>query len=192
MSAHIELWLDAYLDGELPGAKARQVEAHLSECPGCRALVEQRRSLSALLQDAPAARLRKSPDRFVAEVRLQMRPQPRHSLSTRQALRLTWIATPVLLMLAWVFIQSTLWVSALVSFIPGASQALLVGAERPAALPFSLPPAAGELLSFALPLDLLNWNILTGLALLLVIGLLYLGWLAGWWVRTRQNDQSID
>jgi predicted anti-sigma-YlaC factor YlaD len=190
MSVHIEPWLDAYLDGELPGAKARQVEAHLSEGGDCRALLEQRECLSALLQEAPAAPARKTPARFAANVRLQLRVRPEPALPAHQALRWAWIAAPVLLVLALVFVQSTLLLSTLLSFIPGVSQALQAGTTGTAL--FDLPPIAGELLSFALPLNLFNGNFLTGLVLLLAIGLLYVGWLAGWWARSRRNNESMD
>ncbi len=190
MSDHIEPWLDAYLDGELPGAKRRQVEAHLGECGGCRALLEQRSALSALLREAPAAETRKSPARFEADVRLQLRARPQPVLLGRQALRWVWIAAPVLILLAWVFVQSTLLLSTALSFIPGVDQALQVGSIG-AGL-FGLPPVAGDLLSFALPLELFNGNFLVWLALLLVIGLLYVGWLAGWWARSRRNNETME
>jgi len=37
--------LSAYLDGELPPARERQVEAHLAACPGCRAELDGLRSV---------------------------------------------------------------------------------------------------------------------------------------------------
>lgn len=37
--------LSAYLDGELPPARERQVEAHLADCPGCRAELDGLRSV---------------------------------------------------------------------------------------------------------------------------------------------------
>ncbi len=185
--------MDAYLDGELPGPQARQLQAHLDHCPACRALIDERARLAALLRAAPAAQPRKSAARFVDEVRMQMRPRvAQAALPAPAALRLAWVGVPVMLALAWVFVQSTLWVGALVGLIPGAGQALLGGASASARLPLDLPPAAGRLLGFALPLELFNWSFLTALVLLLIIGLLYIGWLAGWWARARRQNTSMD
>ena len=48
---HINHLLDEYYDGELSPARRRQVEAHLAQCPDCRAELEQMRQLSALLNE---------------------------------------------------------------------------------------------------------------------------------------------
>lgn len=47
--------LSAYIDGALDPAAARRLEAHLGECEGCRAELEQLRSTVAALRELPEA-----------------------------------------------------------------------------------------------------------------------------------------
>ncbi len=42
--------LGAFLDGEAPEAERREIEAHLSACPGCRARCEAERSVRSLIR----------------------------------------------------------------------------------------------------------------------------------------------
>ena len=46
----LELQLDAYVDGELAPAEARELEAHLKECGECARLHEARVALSAAIR----------------------------------------------------------------------------------------------------------------------------------------------
>ncbi len=47
--------LDAYLDGELEEARAREVAAHLEACPACADALAERRRVSLALKRLPAA-----------------------------------------------------------------------------------------------------------------------------------------
>jgi len=67
----IELQLDAYVDGELAPADARELEAHLKECAECARLHEARVALSAAIrQQVPAFR---APDALRRRVRAAVR-----------------------------------------------------------------------------------------------------------------------
>jgi anti-sigma factor RsiW len=65
----VELVTD-YLEGALPAAQRRRVEAHLASCPGCTQYVEQMRTLAASLgelrEEAIPPRLR---DALIASFR---------------------------------------------------------------------------------------------------------------------------
>jgi anti-sigma factor RsiW len=61
-------WLDAYFDRELDLATSVTVEAHLSQCPTCRAVLEGHQALRLALSDSklrysPPARMRLMPPR---------------------------------------------------------------------------------------------------------------------------------
>jgi anti-sigma factor RsiW len=59
MSAHPDIELSAYLDGELAGEELARVEAHLASCEECRASLEDLRTLvgrARALDDRPPAR----------------------------------------------------------------------------------------------------------------------------------------
>lgn len=185
MKAHIETWMDAYLDGELPEIHLRRVEAHLAQCPACRQQLEQRRALLTLLQAAPPAVEQKTAARFEAEVRMRLRRRPAAPPVAPRALLLAWRLIPALLLLGWVFVRTVLLVSSLLGIVPGARQALLVGPVGGG----RLPAPAGELLGLAAGWYPLRWDFPAGLGLLALIGLLYLGWLAGWWVRRRREQE---
>lgn len=45
--AHVEADLLAYLDGELSPADTQAVEAHLTHCPSCMAVLDELRTLAA-------------------------------------------------------------------------------------------------------------------------------------------------
>lgn len=51
MNCYPELTYSIYADGELPAEEARQVELHLGECPRCRELVEELRSVDRTLAE---------------------------------------------------------------------------------------------------------------------------------------------
>jgi len=197
MNEHLNLWLDAYLDGELTPHQRSQVEDHLASCPHCQALLERRRSLSSLLLTAPPAAVRKPAMQFVAEVSLQARRQPHYSpVSVTPAaisLRLFQFS-PLILLLGWAFIQSWSIVTFLLALIPGAGQILaedISGLGAASALSWLNESSFSGLslanLDFFLPLNLLSWNWITSLLILAASALIYLGWLASWWALARQG-----
>lgn len=52
MSCPDELTLSIYADGELPGAEARHVAAHLKGCATCKALLASLQQENAVLTEA--------------------------------------------------------------------------------------------------------------------------------------------
>jgi len=177
MIEHMDLWIDAYLDDELDPRQRQQVDAHLSQCPVCRRHLEQRRSLSGLLQEVPPASTRKTENQFVAEVGMRL---SRRQVSTNPGFHLAWSLTPVALVLAAGFIQTAFILYDLVGLIPGAEQ-FLVNQPTFAPLSFHLPGLASKLLEFITMFLPMEWSWIIGLAGLVAIGLMYLGWLAAWW-----------
>jgi predicted anti-sigma-YlaC factor YlaD len=194
MSPHVEEWLDKYLDGELSPVQQDRVKAHLNSCSHCQELLTQRSSLSALLQMAPAASDLKPADQFVAEVGLQLkgRPAASHKSPAANTWHWAWALVPMALLLVLVFMQTVSVLSDILGFIPGAEQASQQSVQ---ALPVfttlsqlngnALVAQGADLLAFFNPTDL-GW--LTNLAVLVVIGLLYASWIAGWWVRSQQAE----
>ena len=85
--------LHAYLDGELPPAEARGVEAHVAECPGCRARLEEERALIARAHELLG--LASPPDRAIPPFRAGDLKPPVRPWS-RMRLPLAWAATVVL------------------------------------------------------------------------------------------------
>ena len=192
--SHIEAWLDAYLDGELDSGKSVLLEKHLAGCQHCQELLAERRLLSSLLQDVPPAEGLLSEPQFVADVRRQIRQQERAQKSGMQlnrALRLGWQLAPVGLLLAFIFLQTVAALSAVLTFIPGVEQLLGLEPAEAAQLPGLLESGwtalALDWLGLEALYSLVNWNGIANLITLAGIGLLYLGWMASWWVRTQRN-----
>jgi predicted anti-sigma-YlaC factor YlaD len=99
---HMKQFLDEYYDGELSPARRRQVEAHLNECAECRAELEERRQLSALLEEAPLPDVFSSPQLFQAQISLRLeRRQEERSRYPGAA----WHVVPVLLLVGLVVLQ---------------------------------------------------------------------------------------
>jgi anti-sigma factor RsiW len=185
MNGHADHWIDAYLDDEMPASQQRHAEAHLANCPACRELLAQRRSLSSLLQEAPPAVAIKPERQFVAEVGLQLARQPSPILPRSKALKLAWYFVPIALLFILAFTQVVFILSSAVALIPGAQTALLGETAAWSSLPVSLPETVNGLLGQVGLYDLAGWNWLTGPAIFFLIGLLYLGWLASWWARSQ-------
>ena len=194
---HVLDWLHAYHDGELQGEPLRYVEAHLAACKSCRAELEALRAFSLLLQESPPAPALLQPDSFVdcvvqATSGAPLRPAP---AALKRALETGWYLIPVGLIGAWVFVQTAYIVVALI----------LLAQSAPATaqlFPFTLPPifdvswlaveqclagsgfealrcVAGHVVSF-------GGAVVLGFGPLVGIALLYLAWVAAWWVGRRR------
>jgi anti-sigma factor RsiW len=184
MNGHLEELLDAYLDGELSASQRRQAEAHLKDCPDCRAELEQRRALSPVLQTAPACAGGKSEQRFVAEVCMRMARKTAAQPPAGRVSAAVWMAVPVTLALAWAFVQAVMIVVDAVEVIPGAEEVLRNSLA--ASIPqFEVPAALREgLQRFAVP-GIGSWDDIALMMVLVGIGVLFTGWFAGWWVSQR-------
>lgn len=190
MNEHIDRWLEAYLDGELSAAHQRQVEAHLETCQACRDQLAQDRSLSSLLRSMPPAGDLKPEKQFASEVGLRLVRRPSSPVSPAKALYFGWLLVPLFLFIALTFLQATFILSFILPFFPGLNQALLAHTAIWPSLSTTLPTGISGLLGLFGINNILDWNWLTSLLALGCIGLLYLGWLASWWVRTQANHPN--
>ena len=200
MTEHVTTWLGAYHDGELQGHRLRQVEAHLAQCATCREDLERLQALAALLQESPAAENLMPPERFVAQVGLQLPRRPERSARQR-ALETGWRLVPLGLLGTWAFVQAVFAVAGgvLVALRMGLGgdvvAGLLPASQQGLSLSeiFSLSGASlGDVGRMMLRLlgngGPLGWGVTLNLVSLAVIGLLYWSWLASWWAR-RQHRQ---
>lgn len=100
--SHVNHLLEAYHDGELSPGQHRKVEAHLSECPACRAELEQMRRLSTLLHEVPLPDAFSAPHLFGSQVALRL--SRRHAERARYP-GAAWHVVPVLLLCGVVALQ---------------------------------------------------------------------------------------
>jgi len=213
MNEHVTQWLNAYLDGELHGLRLRQVEAHLDECAACRSELAELRRLSRLLKETPPAGTFTTTERFVANLNLRLGAQQGHStLQPRPATSLhlkasdlAWWLVPVAVLGAWIFIQTVLAVSNLVSVaneagLLGQAAAWLRGGPQHtdwflatmSLFGSNLGPSGQATIGWLDRADLFGQDIFVQLVWQAAIALLYWAWLAIWWTRRRKStDDSI-
>jgi anti-sigma factor RsiW len=194
MFEHVTEWLGPYLDGELHGSQLRQVEMHLEDCKHCRAELDSLRDLSQLLQEAPLPESFPSADRFAAQVGLQMPRQPVPA-NKRSLLEIGWWSIPFAILGLWIFSQVVgelsewVWVADRVGLLgnmavwisPARGFSVLAWVNR-----FGLLPSGGtwSLAEFGAAAGRQSLSELIWQA---IIAIMYLSWLASWWVRhTRQ------
>jgi len=199
MNEHVTIWLGAYHDGELQGRRLRQVEAHLAHCETCRAELESLRALTTLLQASPAVVDITPPERFVAQVGLRLPRRPQRT-AWRRGLEIGWQMVPLGLLGAWAFVQTVFVVSGVVLV----ALRMGLGSDLAAWLPPASQPGMWltEILSLSdaglndvgrIMLQLLSngrrlgWTVTLNLVSSVVIGLLYLSWLASWWAYHHKN-----
>jgi len=207
---HVLDLLEAYHDGELHGRQLRRVEEHLAQCKMCREELASLEAFSALLQESPSAEEGLRPhqkrlmrgDQFVSQVvlRLPRRSEqavPRSGKMMRRALETGWRLIPVGLFGTLAFVQALFIVMA----------GVLLAQSLPATAnwlsPVVVPAAGGSLwdsaqcfasnsvieavLCLANYVDPLVWPVLLGIVVFVVIGLLYVSWLASWWIRSTSQ-----
>ena len=200
MTEHVTQWLEAYYDGELKGRRARLVEAHLETCAECLAEFESLGSLSALLQEAPEPANLTPPEVFAAQVGLRLPRKPQQT-TWQKALRTGWQWIPAGILGAWIFVQATFLVSGLLTWIlrlapqDGPFAALLSSGTQAASI-FEMNDLSGagfsEIGRFGLDIlragGPLGWGITLNLGLTLLFSLLFLSWLASWWVQKSAGN----
>lgn len=196
MSDHILEQLGAYLDGELHGGQLHKVEAHLADCESCRMELASLKSLSEMLRDAPAADF-PSVERFAANVNLRLARRPETPLQ-RKALELGWSLVPVGLLLAWIFVHTTNFVS---NGVAVANQAGLLdgGAAWLASTASQADWSAtlgqfgllrGNGLQMAEVTEAFSRTAIPGIAWQVAIALLYLCWIAIGWARQTRGERG--
>jgi hypothetical protein len=199
MSDHILQLLGAYLDGELQGGQLSKVETHLVDCQTCQEELRSLQILSVALQSAPLPDF-PAPERFVAEVALRL---PRNQVKplSRKVLEVGWWLAPVGLILAWIFLSTTLLISNLVTTASGiglldsASAWLAAGSPIEAYWSGTLGQfglLAGESLQWAETTEAFTRTTLPQITWQVSIALLYLSWMAIWWARhPRQEPEGL-
>jgi len=199
MSNHVTEWLNAYLDGELKGKRLHQVEEHLAECEACQAEFDSLQGVSSLLQEVPAPVL-VSHERFVAQVNLQL-SQRRKAPTRRKLLEVGWWMAPVGLLMAWIFISTTILIGDMVSVAENFGllddgTALLSSNTLDNSYWTSTLGQAGVLkdenLRWAESTESYTRNVLPQFVWQVSIAILYLAWIAIWWARhTRQGHGQL-
>jgi anti-sigma factor RsiW len=105
MANHVSDWLGAYCDGELHGARLRQIEQHLAECAACQAELNDPRAV------CPAARTRFqggfSPDRALCRQSCAQPAAPDRTTSRPRRVQDRLVADPGGLLGMWIFIEIT-------------------------------------------------------------------------------------
>jgi hypothetical protein len=101
---------------------------------------------------------------------------------------MSWLAVPIVLLLANAFIQAVAVISQVLDVIPGYHQGFLEQlnlVQSTFGLPLHEPWIA--ILNNAGLFNWLGWDWLAGQAALIAISLLYLAWLAAWLVHKRNT-----
>jgi len=203
MTEHVTQWLEAFYDGELKGGPARQVKEHLEICDACLAEFESLNSLSALLKEFPEARNLTPVDTFAAQVGLRL-PRKAQVSKENKFFRLGWQWVPIGLLATWVFVQTVFFVNGFLTWVlrifPGTEQftGFLQNNTQTesffgAASNLNIADFSGisqfwqNILRGGGPL---GWAVTLNLVLTLILGLLYLSWLASWWVQKSNGDSS--
>jgi predicted anti-sigma-YlaC factor YlaD len=194
MSDHILELLDAYIDGELQGGQLRKVENHLDECQSCLEEYYALQALSATLREAPTPDFPSS-ERIAADVALRLPRKPVKPVSSR-ALEIGWWLAPVGLIVAWVFVSTTILVSNVVTavgefgLLNSASAWLTAGSSgvNYSALAGQFGLLEGGSLEWFEVSESFSKTFISSIFWQASIAILYLSWLAIWWARrTRQG-----
>jgi len=197
MSRHVSEWLSAYYDGELHGSRLQEVETHLAGCSFCQAELKSLENLSHLLQEVPAPEL-SSPGRFASQVNLRL-PQKRTAAPGKSILEIGWWMVPVGLLAAWVFISTSSLVSGVLSaasglgVLSGISDWLAFGPASDIYLSATLAQSgllSGNGLNWVESIESITRASLPLISVQVSIALLYLGWIAVWWVRHTRRDNG--
>ena len=194
MSDHITEWLNAYLDGELHGNRFLIVEAHLVECEACQTELEALERLADLLQEAPMPEFM-SPERFASQVRLRL-PHPKRVTPAKKVLEIGWWMIPVGLLAVWVFVNTSFWLSDMLSvansvgLLSSVSNWMIFGTSNWSATLGQFGILSGNSLDLASLTESFTRTSLPQISLQVSIALLYLSWIAIWWVRHRHPEHG--
>jgi predicted anti-sigma-YlaC factor YlaD len=198
MSDHILELLGAYFDGELHGGQVRKVETHLEECQSCLEEYYALQSLSVTLHAAPAPEFPSS-ERFAADLALRLPRKPVKPLSNR-ALEIGWWLAPVGLIVAWIFVSTTILISNVVTtasdigLLNSASAWLVAGTSGANYSAFIgqfglLEPGSLEWFTVS---ESFTRSFISSVFWQVSIAMLYLSWIAIWWARhTRQEPGRV-
>ncbi len=187
---HILDLLGAYLDGELRGRELKKVETHLGECQICAEEYASLQSLSEILQEAPLPEFR-SPEHFAADIALRL---PRKTVAPirSRVLEVGWWLAPIGLIVIWVFLSTTNLVSDTLlianefGLLNTTATSLISGASPNAIWSARLGDfgfLTGNNLQWAGTIEGFTRTTISQVLWQVSIAILYLGWIAIWWVR---------
>ena len=198
MSNHVTEWLNAYHDGELKNGRLQQVEKHLAGCESCRMELESLRSLSGLLQEAPAPDL-PSPERFAAQVNLLL-PHKRTSSPKPTLFDSGWWMIPVGIVTIWVFASTALLLGNVLSvadsfgLLGSTTSSWISNPAQNADVTATLGGfgvLSGDSLQWAERTESLTRSAYPQIVLQVSVAVLYLAWFAVWWVRHTRQLQGM-
>ena len=198
MSDHIPELLGAYLDGELHGRQLQKVETHLNECDSCQAELKSLQALSSVLKEASLPEF-SSAERFASNMTLRMARRPETPVQ-RRALEIGWWMVPVGLLVAWIFVNTTIFVSNAVSvandagLLNGHAAWLTSGAGEAdwSATLGQFGLLTGNSLQTASRTEMFTRTAIPEIVWQVSIAVLYLCWIAiGWARRTRQEPGQL-
>lgn len=204
MNDHVKEWLGAFHDGELHGARLRQVEVHLAMCAACQAELESIESLSMLLQENDPQAVSVNPDRFAANLALRL-PRQLESTQANHAVQYGWWLIPVGLLAAWLFISITGLLSSIVILtanIPLFSDHMAWLQTSPVQMEWFAAtmnlfgnrlgdPELLALYTFNEANVVISW-LLESLIPQIILSAAYLGWLLAWWLgHSDQHDVNF-
>jgi anti-sigma factor RsiW len=204
MAEHVLEWLNAYLDGELSGWRRERVENHLAGCPACQAELAALRRLSQVvqeaLQEAPLPQGLPTAERFSAQLMLRLpRQQAQPTRHNRQ--ELAWWLAPAALLFTWAFVQAIfllstgVWTAGQVGLLGEAAAWLMPDTQGASTVMGAFQWLGAQPGSTAQQVAAISegigWNTLVQLLVEAALGLLYLGWLAAWWLRRQQSGAVV-
>ena len=197
MIEHVTELLGAYLDGELRGLRLHQVEEHLEKCKACQKELKVLRGLSTLLQETIPAEDFTSTERFISNLTLSLPRRP-EAVPRRKPLEILWWLVPAGVLGAWVFLQTVITVSTLVStadltgLFGNAVAWLQSGSQQSLWFSASMSLFGNHIHgNERTALDLLNGLSIFGSSLTMQlvwqagIAMVYWVWLGLWWTRRR-------
>jgi hypothetical protein len=193
MSDHVLDLLGAYIDGELNSGQIHKVEAHLDECKPCLEEYYALQALSEMLHAMPAPDFPPS-ERLAADVALQLPRKPVKPVSSR-ALEIGWWLVPVGLIVAWIFVSTTILISSVITaagdfgLLNNVSAWLVAG---PSGANYSafigqfglLGGGSLEWFTFS---ESFTRSFVSSIFWQVSIALLYLSWIAIWWARHTRH-----
>lgn len=202
MHEHVTEWLGAYLDGELHKGRQNEIEEHLAKCALCRSELDALSRLSAELHAFTPLHPSISSERFTAQVVLQLPRQVDRTLP-KAFHSVVWWSIPGFLLLAWAFLQTAGLIAIIVTMSVNAGlfgdvSLWLFPPEHHWNLLSTLLGFLGGGLSenerafllLAHDAEMIIEHILGPFILQVVLGLMFWGWLAGWWAQHRQKTNN--
>lgn len=195
MSDHVLDYLDAYYDGELNARLSQKVEKHLESCIECREAYQAMQQLSVELQAFTLPEFT-SADRFSSQVMLCL-PREQEMPIPEKAFQIGWWMIPVLLISAGVINAAVIMINNTLLWAYQFGWVQTPGYIIPT---ISLESFFGMILNYLASLFPLSMQwmvfsehfirpVLSNLVLELALAILYLCWIAIWWIKhTRQGS----